>query len=193
MDAGVTLKEIWIQANYFFGQIWDGLWPVKAPLSLVMAFYSSYLGGDWLLMLVFTGMIVIDLAFGTWLAVKLRRFEVRFFGRWVVKAGTHFFVILIVGLAIKSVLEPLSISFPLLDLFLGLLICTEAFSVLKNMRNLGLPVPNLATRILADVQTRAEQTAEDFFRLPGGDRQRQIRAREGLGSIGKDYDLDDPD
>jgi toxin secretion/phage lysis holin len=187
------MKELWVQASYFFSQIWAGMLPVKAPLSLALGFYSGYLGGDWLLLLVFTAMIVIDLVFGTWLAIRRQRFEVRLFGRWVVKAGTHFFVIAVVGVAIRSILEPLSISFPLLDLFLGLLICTEALSVLKNMKRLGLPVPRLAARILTDAQGKAEKLAEDFFSRPENDRRRRPRAELDPAPGGKAFDDDQPD
>ena len=121
-------------------------------------------------------MIVIDLLFGTWLAIRRERFDLRLFGRWVVKVGTHFFVIFIVGLAIRSILEPLCISFPLLDLFLGLLICTEALSILKNMQRLGLPVPRLATRLLADMREQAEAKAAVFFSRPENDRRKQPRS-----------------
>jgi len=187
------MKDLWFQASYFFGQIWEGLWPVKAPLSLALGFYSGYLGGDWVLLIAFTGMIVIDLAFGTWLAIRKQCFEVRLFGRWVVKVGTHFFVIVIVGVAIRAILEPLSISFPLLDLFLGLMICTEALSVLKNMKRLGLPVPRMATRILSDVQCQAERRAEDFFSRPENDRRKQPRPEPETEPTGEAYDYNRED
>ena len=96
-------------------------------------------------------------------------------------------MIFVVGLAIRSILEPLGISFPLLDLFLGMLICTEALSILKNMQRLGLPVPKLATRILADVQEKAERKATDFFSRPENDRRRRPRPETG-GHMEGTYD-----
>lgn len=183
------MKELWFQATYFFSQIWAGMWPVKAPLSLAVGFYSGHLGGDWVLLLVFSAMIVTDLAFGTWLAVKRRRFDLRLFGRWVVKVGTHFFVIAVVGVTIRSILGPLSLNLPLLDLFLGLLICTEALSILKNMRRLGLPVPKLAVKLIGDVQTKAEQKVDNFFNRPENDRRRP-RPEPGPEPAGKAYDDD---
>ena len=172
------MKEVWFQANYYFSQIWDG-WPIKILLAAAPGFYSGHLGGDWALLLIFSAMIAIDLVFGTWLAIKRRAFDVRLFGRWVVKVGTHFFVILIVGLSIRSVLEPLGVRFPLLDLFLGMLICTEGLSILKNMRRLGLPVPNLAIKLLTDAQDKAEQKTADFFSRPDNDRRRSPRPETG--------------
>ena len=183
------MKELWMQSTYYFWQIWDG-WMLKVPLATVAGFYTGHLGGDWVLLLIFSAMIVIDLVFGTWLAIRRRHFDVRLFGRWVVKVGTHFFVIFIVGLAIRSILEPLSIGFPLLDLFLGMLICTEALSVLKNMQRLGLPVPRLATRMLTDIQGQAERKAADFFSQPGNDRRKMPRP-ETCGKSGKAYDTED--
>jgi toxin secretion/phage lysis holin len=181
------MKEIWAQSNYYFSQIWNG-WMLKVPLSTVAGFYTGHLGGDWVLLLVFSAMIFVDLVFGTWLAIKRKLFDVRLFGRWVVKVGTHFFVIFVVGLAIRSILEPLSIDFPLLDLFLGMLICTEALSILKNMQRLGLPVPKLATRILADIQDKAEQKATDFFNQPENDRRKSPREETGRDAGGKSCD-----
>ncbi len=119
---------------------------------------------------------------GPWLAVTRRRFDVRLFGQWVIKVGTHFLVILIVGLSIRSVLEPLGVQFPLLDLFLGMLICTEGISILKNMRRLGLPVPKIAARMLADIQDKAEQRAALFFSRPENDRRKTPRP-ESCGPV----------
>ena len=169
------MKEVWFQAGYYFSQIWDG-WMFKIPLATVAGFYTGHLSGDWVLLLIFSAMIGIDLIFGTWLAVRRQRFDVRLFGRWVVKVGTHFFVIFIVGLAIRSILEPLSISFPLLDLFLGMLICTEALSILKNMQRLGLPVPRLAINLLTEAREKGEQKAADFFKRPENDRRKYPKA-----------------
>jgi toxin secretion/phage lysis holin len=185
---GGPVKEVWAQANYYFSQIWDG-WALKVPLATLAGLYTDHTGGKWALLVIFSGMIAVDLFFGTWLAAKRRCFNVRLFGRWVVKAGTHFFVIYIVGVAVRSILEPLGISFPLLDLFLGMLICTETLSVLKNMRRLGLPVPRLATRILTDVQDKAERKAADFFSRPENDRRRSPRPETG-GHSGGAYDDD---
>lgn len=183
------MKDLGAQALHFFSQIWVDPWPIKVPFSMAVGFYSGYLGGTGWCLLAFTAMIVADLLFGTWLAVKRRRFDLRLFGRWVVKVGTHFFVIAVVGIAIRSILDPLSISFPLLDLFLGLLICTEALSILKNMKKLGLPVPRLATRILTDVQQQAEARAADFFSRPENDRrkdrERHISEKKGGGDDGR--------
>lgn len=173
------MKEIWVQSNYYFSQTWDG-WAIKVMLAAVPGFYSAHLGGDWVMLLLFSAMVVIDLTFGTWLAIKRSRFEVRLFGRWVVKVGTHFFVIFIVGLSIRSILEPLGIRFPLLDLFLGMLICTEGLSVLKNMQRLGLPVPKLAIKLLSDAQDKAEQKTTDFFSRPENDRRRNNRPDDGF-------------
>lgn len=170
------MKDLWFQVGHFFSQIWSGLWPVKAPFSLAVGFYSGYLGGDGVLLIVFSAMIVVDLFFGTLLAFLCRRFDPKLFGRWVVKALTHFAVIVIVGFAAKSILGPLQINFPLLDLFLGLLICTEALSILRNMQRLGLPVPRLATRLLADMREQAEAKAAVFFSRPENDRRKQPRS-----------------
>ena len=186
---GGQMKEVWLQANYYFSQIWDG-WLIKILLAAVPGFYSGHLNGDWALLLIFSAMIFVDLIFGTWLAIKRRAFDVRLFGRWVVKVGTHFFVILIVGLSIRSILEPLGVRFPLLDLFLGMLICTEGLSILKNMRRLGLPVPKLAIKLLTDAQDKAEGKAADFFRRPDNDRRRSPRPGIG-GHSDKDYDDQD--
>lgn len=185
------MRELWFHVNYCFSQIWDG-WPVKVLLSAAPGLYLGHLGGDWVLLLIFSAMIVIDLIFGSWLAIKRHRFDVRLFGRWVVKVGTHFLVIFIVGLSIRSVLDPLGVEFPLLDLFLGMLICTEGLSILKNMRRLGLPVPRLAIKLLAQAQDKGEQKTADFFNQPDNDRRRP-RAGCTPESAGKVYDLDDPD
>lgn len=182
------MKELWFQATYFFSQIWADMWPVKAPLSLAVGFYSDYLGGDRGLLLIFSVMIAVDMFFGSWLAIKLRRFDVRLFGRWVVKVLTHFTIIGVVGATIRSILGPLSLNFPLLDLFLGLLICTEALSILKNMRRLGLPVPKLAAKILTNVQTRAEQKVDNFFNRPENDRRKRPRSDPCPEPTGKAYD-----
>ena len=143
------------------------------------------------MLLIFSAMIFVDLIFGTWLAAKRRRFDVRLFGRWVVKVGTHFFVILIVGLSIRPVLEPLGIKFPLLDLFLGMLICTEGLSVLKNMRRLGLPVPKMAIKLLTDAHEKAERKAADFFSRPENDRRRSPRPEPCGPATGDAYDEQD--
>ncbi|MDR2947294.1 MAG: phage holin family protein [Candidatus Adiutrix sp.] len=174
-------------ALYFLSQVWQG-WSIKIPLSALAAFYTKQLGGgDAALLWIFSGMIFADLALGTCLAVKRRRFNYHKFCRWVIKVGTHFSVIIVVGLGLRSILEPLGIDFPLLDLFMGMLICTEALSILKHMQRLGLPVPKLAARILTDVQARAENEAADFFSRPENDRRRGPRPEPDEGS-GKAYD-----
>lgn len=171
------MKELWAQSSYYFSQVWEG-WPIKILLVAVPGLFGR-LGGDWELLLIFSVMVAIDLILGTWLAIKRHRFEMRLFGRWVVKVGTHFFVIFIVGLSIRSILEPLSIGFPLLDLFLGMLICTEGLSILKNMRRLGLPVPKLAVKLLSEAQEKAEQKTADFFSRPENDRRLPLRPNIG--------------
>lgn len=188
------MKELWFQVNHYFSQIWAG-WPIKLPIAALGGFYTGYLGGDGRLVLAFLAMIVIDLLLGTWLAVRLRRFDVRLFGRWVLKVGTHFAVILIVGVAIRAVLEPMGIKFPLLDLFLGLLICTEALSIVKNMGRLGLPVPRLATKILTNIQQAGDRKAAEFFSQPQNDRRRRPRPEAEAVPCpeGKAYDELDPD
>ena len=169
------MKELAIQIAYYFSQIWTG-WSVKMPFALVTGLYTGYLGGDWLLFLIFFFMVGLDLCLGTCLAIRRKRFDPRLFGLWVVKVLTHCTVIVIVGLAVKSLLGPLSINFPLLDLFLGLLICTDALSILKNMQRLVLPVPRLATRLLADMREQAEAKAAVFFSRPENDRRKQPRS-----------------
>ena len=169
------MKDLWFQVGHFFSQIWSGLWPVKAPFSLPVGCYSGVLGGEGVLLIVFSAMIVVDLFLGILLAFLCSRLDPMRFGRWVVTALIHSAVTGSAGVAAKSSLGPLQINFPLLDLFLGLLICTEALSILRNMQRLGLPVPKLATRILTDVQYQAEQRAADFFSRPENDRRRQPR------------------
>ena len=162
------------QVGYYFSQVWAG-WSFRVAVSVAAGFYAGRLGGDLVLFLIFCFMMAVDLLFGTCLAFKRRRFYRRKFGQWVVKALTHFAVIVIVGFAAQSILGPLGINFPLLDLFLGLLICTEALSILKNMQRLGLPVPKIATRLIADIQDQAEQKAKDFFSRPENDRRHRPR------------------
>ena len=127
------MRELTFQIGYYLSQIFAG-WSFKVPVSAAAGFYAGHLGGDWVLFLIFCLMMAVDLLFGSCLAFKRRRFDPRLFGRWVIKALTHFAVIVIVALAAHSILGPLQINFPLLDLFLGPLICTEALSTLKNMK-----------------------------------------------------------
>mgnify|MGYP003623255281 FL=1 len=79
---------------------------------------------------------------------------------------------MIIALAARSILGPLKINLPVVDLFLGLLICTEALSILKKMQRLGLPVPKVAARLLADMRQGAEERARHFFSRPENDRRR---------------------
>ena len=184
------MKEFWADAGYHFSQIWAG-WTIKAPLSVLAGFYSGFLNGDWFMFITFCCMTFLDVMLGSWLAVKRRRFDPRLFGKWVVKVLVHFAVIFIVGVCIRSILVPIGSHFPLLDLFLGLLICTEGLSVLKNMRRLGMSVPRLATRILTGVQDKAEKKATDFFSQPENDRRRAPMPEPCGEPGGKAYDDQD--
>ncbi|MDL2226985.1 phage holin family protein [Deltaproteobacteria bacterium OttesenSCG-928-M10] len=172
--TGLSLKDLAFQVTYYFGQIWAG-WQVKVPLSIFTGFYVNHLGGDAAALVTWFSLVVVDLAFGAWLAVRRRRFDVRAFGRWAVKVATHCLVIIIAGLAFRSVLLPMGLTIPLLDLTLGLLVCTEALSILKNMQRLGLPVPKLAVRLIGGLSGKAEDKIEDFFNRPANDRRRPQR------------------
>jgi phage-related holin len=173
--TGLTVRDLVFQVSYYLGQIWAG-WQVKVPLSFLAGLYVNHLGGDAVALLTWFVMVVVDLAFGTWLAVRRRRFDVRAFGRWAVKVGTHCLVITVAGLAFRSVLQPMGLPhIPLLDLTLGLLVCTEALSILKNMQRLGLPVPKVVVRVIGTLQDKAEAKVENFFSAPANDRRRPRR------------------
>ena len=169
--TGLNFQDLVFQINHYFTQIWAG-WQVKLPLSLLAGFYTDHLGGDAVALVTWFAMIVIDLFFGTWFALKSRRFDVKSFGFWVIKLGTHSVVIIIAGAAFRSVLTPLGLNFPLLNLALGILVCTEALSIFKNMDRLGLPVPNLVVRFIDGLKSKAENQAEDFFSRPENNRRR---------------------
>lgn len=179
------MKEFWLDMGYYFSQIWVG-WNVKAPLAIMTGFYSGYLNGDWLMFIVFCLMTLFDVLLGSWLALKRRCFDPRLFGKWVLKVLVHFAVILVVAVCIKSILAPLGVKFPLLDLFLGFLICTEGLSVLKNMRRLGWPVPKAAVRIVAGLQSEADRKAAAFFKRPENDR--RGKAKPDSDASGKAYE-----
>lgn len=159
----MTLRSTLELGGYYLAQAWSG-WPIKIPLATLGSLYATYIGGDWIFLLIYFVFFTLDLLFGTWLAIKEERFELRRFSEWVVKVGSHFFTIFVVGISLKSILGPLNVTFSWLDLCIGLLICTEAASILKRMHELGLPVPKIAVKLLSHAQLKAERAAEDLLK-----------------------------
>ena len=72
-------RELTFQVYHYLAQIWAG-WSFKVPVSVAAGIYTGYPGGDWVLFLIFVFMMVVDLIFGSCLAIARRRFDPRLSG-----------------------------------------------------------------------------------------------------------------
>lgn len=148
------LKETALDVTYYLNQIGAGAC-LKVPLALLASFYSSYLGGDWALLLGFLVLDVADLILGTSVALKTGRFSIIRLRKWVIKLLTYGACVVVVGLLNIGFARASGFKAPILDFFLLILMATEALSVFANMGKLGLPVPAVAVRLARGIHDKS--------------------------------------
>ena len=141
------------------------LWPQKIAISAAIAGFTTTLGGDVFLVWLLCGLWALDFVFGFAEALRDGRFRCRTLGRGVLKLPTYCLYLILVGAVNISLSRALHVPMPMLDMFAGYLITTEAVSVVGHMIRLGLPMPatlhNLILRGQAKLQRRIESVLED--------------------------------
>lgn len=155
------LKETAMDIGYYMHQIGAGAY-FKAPLALVGSFYTSHLGGDWVLLLGFLALNVADLILGAWVALKTDCFSIIRLRKWVIKLLTYGTCIVVVGLLNIGFTRASGIAAPILDGFLLILMATESLSVFANMGKLGLPVPGVAVKLAQGIRDKSCEKMEEI-------------------------------
>lgn len=152
-----AIREILLDAWYYLSQLGAG-WPFKAPLAAFATFYTTTLGGDWLMMSGFYILTFVDLIFGTVVAIQRRQFSVRRFGKWVLKVCTYTACIIMVGFVNTSISRTGDFGAPFLNGVLVVIITTEVMSVFCNMDKAGLPVPAWLVKLISNIHEKTTDT-----------------------------------
>ena len=154
-------RLILLAGQYHMDRLLDH-WPFKLLLSPFMVFYGSILGGNGKLLLFFYVSLLLDLLLGAVAAGLAGKFSPARFGGWVVKAVTYTLCIFLVGMVSQAVAEIIGVNW-LLDAFMGVMVITEVLSVLRNMAELGWPVPPIAVRLAAKAQSQAGHKLDELL------------------------------
>lgn len=167
-QLGPFLAEAKQDALYYFNQLWSG-WQLKGAIGLFASscsvFYGQVFYGNWVLFCLWALFVTMDSALGAAVAVKNRKFTMARFRKFVVKVCAHVAIIALVGSLNHSFSQALGSALPITDWFLCVLLCTEALSIIVNMEKLNLPVPGVARRLVAAMDTRAQAAMESCLHV----------------------------
>lgn len=143
----------------YYAQALVALWPVKAGLAAVAAWFSTEPG----LLYWLVGMWAADLAFGLFEAFKRGRFSCRLLKRGGLKIPAYCLCVTLVA-AVDACLEmAFHVTVPLLEAFLAYLVAQESVSVMGHMIRLGLPVPPMVRRILVHGKHKIEKQIDEVL------------------------------
>lgn len=155
----MTLKAIARMIVYYNAQVLSG-WQVKIPLATLGSIYSTYIGGDVGIVILFLVAIFLDLVFGSWLAIKNKCFDPHQFGLWILKVCSYLAIVLLLGATLRSMVGNLTVELRFMEWIFGGLILTELLSIIRKMHLLGIPVPKSIVALITMAQRRAMVTAE---------------------------------
>ena len=146
------------------------LWPVKAGLAAVAAWFST----EPALLYWLAAMWCFDLGFGLIEAFKRGKFSCRILKRGIVKIPAYCFYILLVAAVDACMEAAFHMSLPILEAFLAYLVAQESVSVMGHMIRLGLPVPPMVRRILLHGKMKIEKQIGDALDMNGNQKREDI-------------------
>ncbi len=173
---GETWRDIMETVQYYVSQLWAGA-GIKSFLAALATIYIDLFHGQVIILNVYLLFSGVDLALGTWRAVKTDRWSPKFVLYWVRKLFTY--------VCIVSLFGGMSLAFFLwtgmnLQLVNFLLVCcciTELGSIIKNMKKLGMPLPPVVDVLLNLIR---RQAAEKMNQAIGGTEEDQKKLEEAI-------------
>ena len=141
---------------YYFEQLID-CWPEKLTFGAICGTLSSAFGGDVFLWGSCFGMLTADLVLGLWSAFSTGRFSYVILERGIIKFPAYAVYIILASVLQRTVSQAFGAVVPLLDMFLAYLVFTDAISVLRHLKELGLPVPPLLEAIAQRGRKKIEE------------------------------------
>ena len=142
-----------------YTQALAALWPVKAGLAVVAAWFST----EPTLLYWLVAMWCADLGFGLTEAFKRGKFSCRILKRGALKIPAYCLYVIMVA-AVDACMEiAFHMELPVLEAFLAYLVAQESVSVMGHMIRLGLPVPPMVRRILLHGKMKIEKNIDNLL------------------------------
>jgi toxin secretion/phage lysis holin len=147
-------------SGYYLSQTLE-LWQEKLALGALFSAALAFFDVDQVLAVCLFWLMLADLCLGLFQAFKFKTFSPLVLKRGVVKYPLYCAYLLLVGVINIAFERALSITLPLLDIFMAYMIFTEAGSILRHLEALGLKIPPLLKMLIHGGVNRMEQEAKD--------------------------------
>ena len=162
------LLSPWAELSYQFQEIVDCV-HLKAFFASLPAAFAAHFLGDWHLLEIWFAMTCVDLLAGVWLAVKQNKFSWDKIGSWTFKMLVHACTIIAVGILAHAASIALKYDILILNVYLLILIMKELGSTVRNMLDMGWPVPRILVIIVSTVDRKAEKKVVTMLNTAFGD------------------------
>lgn len=155
-----VLGEIFEGASYYVEQIMYGFF-VKAPLALIVTFFTDILFGDIVVLNIYLAFVFADLLLGLIRSVVYYSYSTKYLLSWVLKVCVSLFLVTMVGLLAQSLFRTSGLQFAATNWALFCCTLTESASLIKNLRRLGCPVHPIFLKLMALLRNLAASKMPD--------------------------------
>lgn len=158
----------WAELTYQFDEILNCI-HLKAFFLSLPAAYAAHFLGDWHLLEVWFLVICMNLVTGVLFAIKENRFSWDKIGQWSFKVFVHSCTIIAVGIVAHAASTALKYDVIVLNIYLMILIAKEMGSTIRNMLDMGWPVPRILVYIVTAIDRKAEKKVITTINAAFGD------------------------
>lgn len=168
--------------SHYIEQLVAGAW-VKGIMAFLLAIYIDLLHGDVIILNVYFIFAVIDLALGTWYAVKVDNWNPKYVLYWVRKLVAYTAVIALFGSLYMTIIITTGVDVGLINWSLLCCIITEFGSILKNLKKLDVPLPPVLEVLLRLIRKQASEKIAEKLGVVDEEDKKELEAVIAGGKV----------
>lgn len=166
-----------------FFESWQGklmLSTILTTASQLVEQFGATFGADTFLVLLLFCLVWLDLGLGIVVAVRTGSFTYATVGQGIIKLPIYCLYLFLIGSIGVSIEHSISLTLPLLNLFIAYLTASEVFIIVKQLQILGVKVPPLLLFVVRGAKFRFENTVRKNLPLDDSlsEEEKQEQAQE---------------
>ncbi len=169
--------------QYYLSQLWAGA-GIKAILGLLAAIYIELFHGNIIILDVYLAFAGVDLALGTWYAIKTDSWSPTYLLFWIRKFVAYVGTVCLFGGLCMTITITTGNNMRLVNWLLLCCIITELGSILKNMKKLDIPLPPVLEVLLRLIRKKASEKIADKLGVDSEEERRELE--KAIAGDGKD-------